>query len=50
MLSLDLTNGRIKLVINPKLADKIPANVRAKIDQTQNNIAAGKITVPLPPK
>ena len=50
MLSLDLTNGRIKLVINPKLADKIPANVRAKIDQTQNSIVAGKITVPLPPK
>jgi len=50
VLTLDFANGRIKLVINPRLADKIPADLKTKIEQAQKDIASSKITVPLPPK
>ena len=50
VLTLDFANGRVKLVINPRLADKMPVELKAKIDQTQKDIASSKITVPLPSK
>ncbi len=48
VLSLNLANGRIVMVLNPKLADKVPTALKAEIEQTQKDIARGKITVPLP--
>lgn len=48
VLSLNFANERIVLVLNPRLADRVPADVKAKIEQTQKDMTQGKITVPLP--
>jgi len=38
--------GSVDLVINPKLASRIPAAIQAKLDQAKADIESGKIVVP----
>lgn len=44
-LILSFADGTIKLVYNPKLAGKIPADVKAAVDQAQQDITSGKLKV-----
>lgn len=41
-----MKEGSIDFVVNPKLADKIPADVMKKIEAAKEDIKAGKIVVP----
>ena len=43
---IGMDKGAIDFVINPKLADKVPADLKAKIEQAKTDITSGKITVP----
>jgi len=43
---LGMKSGVISLVFNPKLEDKIPAEVRAEIEKTRSEILEGKLQVP----
>lgn len=47
-LVLSLTNGGIQLVFNQKLANVIPADVMALVEQAKKDIIAGKLTIELP--
>ncbi len=42
----DMKSGVIGFVLNPKLASKIPADLKTKIEATQKKIADGTMTVP----
>jgi basic membrane protein A len=44
---MGMDKGAIDFVINPALSDKIPADVRTKLDQTAADIRGGKIAVPM---
>lgn len=41
-----MEKGAIDFVINPKFADQVPADLKAKIDQAKADITSGKLTVP----
>lgn len=43
---IGMDKGAIDFVINPKLADKIPAELKFKLDQVKQGIVTGKVTVP----
>jgi basic membrane protein A len=43
---MGMDKGAIDFVINPKLADKIPADVKKLIEETKAKIAKGELTVP----
>jgi basic membrane protein A and related proteins len=43
---MGMKDGVISLEYNPKLADRIPAEVRAKVDAARQQILAGTLTVP----
>lgn len=43
---MGMDKGAIDFVINPKLADKIPADVKTLIDETKAKITKGELTVP----
>lgn len=47
-LVLSLANGGIQLVFNQKLANVIPADVMALVEQAKKDIIAGKLTIELP--
>lgn len=47
-LVLSLANGGIQIVINQKLANVIPADVMALVEQAKKDIIAGKLTIELP--
>ncbi len=47
-LVLSLGNGGIQIVVNQKLANVIPADVMALVEQTKKDIIAGKLTIELP--
>ena len=42
----DMKSGVIGFVINPKLADKIPADLKKKIEDAQKQIIAGTLAIP----
>jgi basic membrane protein A and related proteins len=42
----DLKSGVIGFVLNPQLESKIPADLKAKVDDAQKQIAAGTLVVP----
>lgn len=42
----DLASGGVELLLCPQVADKIPAEVKTKLDDIKAEIVAGKITVP----
>ncbi len=42
----DMKSGVIGFVLNPKLADKIPADLKKKLDDAQKQIIAGTLIVP----
>lgn len=42
----DMKSGVIGFVLNPKLADKIPTELKTKIEATQKKLTDGTITVP----
>jgi basic membrane protein A and related proteins len=43
---MGMDKGAIDFVINPKFADKVPAELKAKIDQAKADITSGKLIVP----
>jgi basic membrane lipoprotein Med (substrate-binding protein (PBP1-ABC) superfamily) len=43
---LGMKDGVISLVLNPRLADRIPPEARARLDAARQDILAGKLTVP----
>jgi basic membrane protein A len=47
-LVLSLANGGIQIVFNQKLANVIPADVMALVEQAKKDIIAGKLTIELP--
>ncbi|HIC89794.1 MAG TPA: BMP family ABC transporter substrate-binding protein [Anaerolineae bacterium] len=47
-ITLDFASGRLSLEYNPKLADKIPAELKAKVAQALEDIKSGKIVIELP--
>ncbi|MDI6880578.1 MAG: BMP family protein [Desulfitobacteriaceae bacterium] len=49
-LSLNLADGTIQFKYNEKLADKVPAEVKAAIEQAKQDIVSGKVKVELPKK
>lgn len=50
VLTLGLADGTIELKYNAKLADKIPAEVKAAVEQAKQDIISGKLKVELPKK
>jgi len=44
--SFGMNKGAIDFVINPKLKDKIPADVQLLIENTKAGIISGKVDVP----
>lgn len=49
-LILSFADGTIELKYNPKLADKIPAEAKAAVEQAKADIISGKLKVELPKK
>lgn len=49
-LTLTFADGTIELKYNPKLADKIPAEAKAAVEQAKADIISGKLKVELPKK
>lgn len=49
-LILSLADGTIELKYNEKLADKIPAEAKAAVEQAKTDIISGKLKVDLPTK
>ena len=45
-MTLDMKGGYVRLLDNPKLANVIPAAGKARVQQAQKDIVAGKITIP----
>ncbi len=43
---MGMKNGVVSLVLNPRLESRIPADVRARIDQARDEIIAGTLKVP----
>jgi basic membrane protein A and related proteins len=43
---IGMDKGAIDFVINPKLADKIPSELKFKLEQVKAGIVSGKLTVP----
>jgi basic membrane protein A len=41
----DLKSGGVELLLCPQVVDKIPAEVKAKLDAVKTDIASGKIAV-----
>ena len=50
VLTLGFADGTIDLKYNPKLADKIPAEAKAAVEQAKKDIISGKLKVELPKK
>ncbi|MBX3118710.1 MAG: BMP family protein [Fimbriimonadaceae bacterium] len=42
----DMQQGAIDFILNPKLADKVPAEVKAKLDELKKQITDGTLVVP----
>jgi len=42
-----MDKGAIKFAFNSKLLSAVPAGVREKVEKTQSEITAGKLTVPM---
>lgn len=49
-LTLTFADGTIELKYNPKLADKVPAEAKAAVEQAKADIISGKLKVELPKK
>ncbi len=45
--AFDMKSGAIGFVLNPKLLDKIPADLKAKIEEAQKKITEGTLKVPV---
>ncbi len=43
----DMAKGAIDFVWNPKLADKVPSDVKAKVEAAMADIKSGKLAVPM---
>lgn len=43
---IGMDKGAIDFVINPSMVEKVPAELKAKIDQAKADITSGKLTVP----
>jgi len=43
---MGMRDGVVSLVYNPRLADRVPAALRQRVDATQHQIIAGTLTVP----
>ncbi len=43
---IGMEKGAIDFVINPKFADQVPAELKAKLDQVKSDITSGKFIVP----
>jgi len=42
----DLKSGGVELLLCPQVVDKIPAEVKAKVEALKADVVSGKITVP----